>query len=87
VGYWRKKGVDLHKLKKDYVGNAGGEYDVYVDSKGKVWLLRKGESEDKAIPVGEERDIVNDPDYASDKGRERSPPGRAPRRGRDVDEE
>jgi hypothetical protein len=44
---------------------------VYTDSKGNVWIKRKGESDDKAIYAGKVDEVVDDPEYKDDRAKER----------------
>ena len=38
----KETGMDAESFKKEIVGNAGGEYDIFKDSSGNYWLQRKG---------------------------------------------
>jgi hypothetical protein len=70
-GYWKRQGVDPEKLKDQVLHGSGSKYDVYTDKKGNVWILRKGETPDKAIWAGKLDDIVDDPDLRPDEQRDR----------------
>ncbi len=43
--YLKRKGIDAHQLKRDYLGNKAEikKYDIYVDkTDGALWIFKKG---------------------------------------------
>lgn len=44
TSHLKRKGIDAHKLKTDFVGKKNiAHYDLYVDKKtGMLWIYRKG---------------------------------------------
>jgi hypothetical protein len=69
--YWKKQGVNPEKIKEPIVGRAGAGYDVYTDTKGNVWVKRKGETDDKAIYAGKHEEVITDPEHKDDRVQER----------------
>ena len=70
-GYWKAKGIDPEILKEDILGGSGSKYDVYTDTKGNVWIKRKGEKDEKAIYAGKLEDLADDPTLKPDEDRDK----------------
>ena len=79
-GFWKGRGVNPEKIKEPFVGSAGAGYDVYTDTKGNVWIKRKGAKDETGIYVGPLDEVLNDPTHVDDKVKEKN---RGKDRGRD----
>ena len=46
--FLKRKGIDAEKLKAGVVGDAGSQFDIYKDTKGNLWAVKKGDKPEES---------------------------------------